>query len=429
MPRQLDTIHTSRLALWLSWPSILGEFAPCALLGDDARQLPLSAWPEPDRRITDLRQPFHESVRACMADHAVVGVSVSGGLDSLAVLIEAARIAEQDGRRVVATIAEMTDDAGLSNVPTVQRLVTVADLRNVELHISATTDSPVSDLAWCDEGPGLDALPLANLRLAEIAADHGATVMLGGNGADELLGAVRYLFDSFIRSGDVRAFQSYWSDTIGTYRDAYKAELLAMMSRLLPPKCRAFSYFASEWPELSRSPVPDILGTEHRTHVSARSADWVASSIGHHARNHASWATMAAWDAVFPLHILSGSGPIPLVHPFLTPQFVAAAQRSPLTRRYDPQFPHAYWRQKAQVLALIPEYVRVALPIAKQTYRAELSSRYLTDKIDAFILAALGVVDKETWEQTTDELLINRVNKLELWIRAAIARGYSMAHD
>jgi asparagine synthase (glutamine-hydrolysing) len=364
-----------------------------------------------------------------MADHEIVAVSVSGGLDSFAVLLQAARIADEDGRKVVATIAEMIDDAGYSNVVIAQRLITSANLRNVELHVSATDELPEAEPAWHVEGPALDALPLANLRLAEIAYDHGATIMLGGNGADELLGAVRYLFGSFICSGDGRAFQSYWSDTVGVEWSACKTELLTMPSRLLPKKWRALGYFAAEWPELSRSSVPDILSTEHHAHVSDWSASWVSSVINHHAHHHASWATMAAWDAVFPLHILSGTGPMPLIHPFLTPDFVAAAQQLTLTRRYDPQLPHAYWRQKAQVLALIPESIWGVLPIAKQTFRAELSSRYLADKLDAFILIALGILDPVSWEKTTDALLINRVNKLELWIRGAITHGYSMAHD
>jgi asparagine synthase (glutamine-hydrolysing) len=137
-----------------------------------------------------------------MASHETVAVSVSGGLDSLAVLLAAARIAEADGRKVVATIAEMTDDAGTSNVPVMRRLIVAAGLRNVVLRISQLDDLPAGEPEWRPDGPDLDALPLVNRRLAEVALEHGATVMLGGNGADELLGAVKYLFGSFIGSCD-----------------------------------------------------------------------------------------------------------------------------------------------------------------------------------------------------------------------------------
>ena len=425
----LDIISANRLALWLSWPSILGEFNPLALPGNSAGQPSASPPPEAGQCVTDLREPFREAVRSCMADHETVAVSVSGGLDSLAVLVEAARIAETDGRTVIAVMAAMTDDGGCSNVPVVQRLIAAAGLRDVELHISRLDDIPTGELDWRPDGPDLDALPQVNRRLAEVAAEHGATVMLGGNGADELLGAVKYLFGSFIASRDWRAFRSYWSDSIGVYRPAYRAELCAMAARLLPRSWRARIYFALEWPELCNDQVPDIVGRQYRGHVAEWSAQWIAQTIGFHAAHRRSWARMAAWDAVFPLHLLTGPGPIPLRHPFLTPSFISAVQQFPLSRRYDPRLPYPYWRQKAAVISLMPERVLRVLPTAKQTFRAELASRFLLAKCDASCLIALGLVEKRAWEATTDPLLVNQVNRLEAWTREAIQRGCAISRD
>ena len=419
-----DTIAAKHLALWLSWPSILGEFGPCPLLGNTAGQPSASLPPEAGQCVTDLRRPFRAAVQECMADHETVAVSVSGGLDSFAVLIEAARITEADGRTVVATMAEMIDDAGCSNVPVVRRLVAAAGLHNVQVHVSKLDDVPIGQPEWRPDGPDLDALPLANRRLAEVAAEHGATVMLGGNGADELLGAVRYLFGSLIAAGDRRALRSYWSDSIGMDRRAYKAESLALASRLLPRPWRARLYFVAESPELCQSQVPDIIGRQYYGHVANWSARWIAATVTHHTMHHRSWAEMAAWDAVYPLHVLTGPGPIPLRHPFLTPSFVTAVQRLPLTRRYNSLLPHAYWRQKAQVFDLLPKYVQEVLPTAKQTFRSELASRFLAEKCDPSCLVAHGLVDRQAWQVTTDALVVNQVNRLETWTREAIRRGY-----
>lgn len=212
-------------------------------------------------------------------------------------------------------------------------------------------------------------------------------------------------------------------------REAFRLESLALAARLLPRGWRARIFFASEWPELCGGLVPDIVGREYYGYVAEWSARWVAETIEYHASHHRSWAAMAAWDAVFPLHVLTGPGPIPLVHPFLTPEFIAAVWQFPLTRRYDPQLPHPYWRQKAAVISLIPEGVRRALPTAKQTFRAELASWFLTEKCDAACLVACGVVEKQAWEAATDPLLVNQVNRLEAWTREAIQRGYAVTCD
>jgi hypothetical protein len=426
MAMGLGAVSANQLALWLSWPAILGEFGPSPLLGDPPGPPSASSRPDDTQPVADLRGPFREAVRDSMGEHEHIGISVSGGLDSFAVLIETARTAAKDGRHVIAVIAEMTDDAGNSNVPVARHLLAASDLRNVELHIAGSEDNPTGEPDWHLEGPNLDALPSVNRSLLEKARDNGATVVMGGNGADELLGTVRYMFGAFTIHRDWPAFRSYWSDTIGKDRQALHAESLALATRLLPRTWRSRLYFATEWPELSTLKVPEIVSTRHRKHVATWSARWITETLATLTRHHRSWAQMAAWEAVFPLHILPGPGPIPLRHPFLTPDFVAAAQRLPLTRRYDPTLAHPYWRQKAAVISLIPETMRSSLPTAKQTFRNDLASRYMTSKSDAANLISCGVVDEKAWAATTDASLVNRVNALEAWIRGAVQRGYSI---
>ncbi len=422
----LGAVSANQLALWLSWPAILGEFGPSPLLGDPPGQPSASSRPDDTRPVADLRGPFSESVLCGMGDHERIGISVSGGLDSLAVLIEAARIADMDGRRIIAVMAEMTDDAGNSNVPVVRRLLAASGLRNIGLHITATGESPAGEPDWHLEGPNLDALPSVNRSLLEKAEDNGATVVMGGNGADELLGTVRYMFGALTAARDWRAVRSYWSDTIGEDRQALPAESLALATRLLPRAWRSHLYFATEWPELSVLKTPEIVSAAHREHVASWSAQWISEALKQHTTRHQSWAQMAAWDAVFPLHVLPGPGPVPLRHPFLTPSFVDAAQRFPLARRYDPTLPHPYWRQKAAVFSLIPTAMRGILPTAKQTFRNDLAYRFLAGKSDAANLIACDVVDEKAWLATRDASLVNRVNALEAWTREAVRRGYSI---
>jgi asparagine synthase (glutamine-hydrolysing) len=365
-----------------------------------------------------------------MAGHETVAVSISGGLDSLAVLIEATRIAAEDGQRVIAVVAELTDDARVSNVPVVRRLVAAAGLDEIELHTVGAAELPEEQPTWRPQGPDLDALPLTNRRLAELACERGATVMLGGNGADETLGAVRYLMASYAGTARWTAARSYWSDSIGTHREARLAEGLAIAARSLPRRWRAFVYFAMEWPELcTQGDAPDVVEEDLRGHVSAWSATWIKTLVRFHATHHRTWAQAAAWDAVFPLTVLAGPGPIPWRHPFLTQQFIAAVQRLPIARRYDPRLPHAYWRQKAQVLALLPDDMRNVLPTAKQTFRTELAQRYAAEKTPAACLIENGIVSRTQWKAAHDPLIVGRVNALEGWAQEAVARGYSITRE
>lgn len=265
----MDAVSVRDLALWLSWPSVLGEFCPAPLAGRSEDGPPAVAWPEGDRRVLDVREAFRASVSSCMADHETVAVSLSGGMDSLAVLIETARIAADEGRRVVAVAADLVDDSGRPCVPTILRLLEAAGLSRVELLVSSIDDLPSGLPAWRPQGPELDALPLINRRLAEQAAGRQASVMLGGNGADESLGAVRYLLGAFARAARRPGMRAYWADSIGTSREAYGAEALAALAPLMPKRLRALVYFALEWPELCTRPeAPDILTDALREHVS-----------------------------------------------------------------------------------------------------------------------------------------------------------------
>lgn len=419
-------VSAKRLALWLSWPAILGEFGPCSLVDDHIEPSSVPIRRDDTRPMADLSLPFNESVSDSMGDHECIGISLSGGLDSLAVLIEAARIADADHRKIVAVMAEMTDDAGRSNIPVVRRLLATTELRNIELHVIASEDTPIGSPEWHPGGPNLDALPSVNRRLSEKASDRGATVVLSGNGADELLGTVRYMFGTFMAARNWRALRSYWLDTIWKNRHALTTESVALAARLIPHAWRSRLYFAAEWPELCIPTVPDVVSANYADHVSSWSSGWIAETLERHATRHSSWAQMAAWDAVFPLHILPGPGPLPLRHPFLTPSFVAAAQRLPLAGRYDPTLPYPYWRQKAAVISLIPRSMRAHLPTAKQTFRTDLASRYLLGKSDASSLIGCGVLNGKAWAATEDASLVNRVNALELWINEAVLRGYDI---
>ncbi|KWX10276.1 hypothetical protein TR74_04580, partial [Carbonactinospora thermoautotrophica] len=178
-------VDVAALALLFAPPALYGEFVPRPPWRgvERIRTVPVPA-PEP----VPLGEAFTSAVATLAADVEVVGVKVSGGLDSLAVLVHAVRRAE--GRTVVAFTADLVDDAGVSAATVVRRLV--ADL---ELGCELVVLDPDRHRAvprWSPCGPRLDALPAVNAAVSEFAAARGVGVLLSGDGADELLGVPRF---------------------------------------------------------------------------------------------------------------------------------------------------------------------------------------------------------------------------------------------
>ncbi|TMC55654.1 MAG: hypothetical protein E6J20_00170 [Chloroflexi bacterium] len=423
---RMATVDVSRLATWLSYPSLIAEFGPESPWSDaSAVDTPAAEpWPEPDRYISDLRQSFDESVATCIGQHEVVAVALSGGLDSLAVLQSCSKRAKKDGRRLVAVVAEMIDDSGTTNAVGAWRLVRDLGI-NCTFLIARRETSPVGSPEWSARGPRLDALPKVNRLLAELGERAGATVLLTGSGADELLGAVPYLLPRRTVMPTLRRF-SYLRDTVVTGRRAFVLEMASIGARALPAYPRAIAYFAASWPELSRFDVPEVLGARYSEPVREWTRRWVKNTIRFHAAHHSDWATMEAWDAVYPLHHLDSPGPLPLLTPFLEPAFMAIARRLPLESRYDPVHDHAYWRQKAQVLKLLPSATRLVLPQAKATYRHELGRSAMPQDLRSMIVCQLGLVRPEILRKANDPTTRHRVLAIETWLVGALAYGHDV---
>lgn len=422
--RRPGAISAERLSLWLSWPSIVGEFSPGAPWAASVDHPSEEPWPRPSCSLSNLRAAFRTSVEGCVEQHQTVAVSVSGGIDSLAVLVTAEELVRRQGREVVAVMAEMTDDLGVSNVSVVRDLINGLGLKCKVIVVTAD-ERPSGEPAWDPRGPRLDALPEVNRLLAERAADVGASVLLAGNGADELLGTVRYIFTHLLRSASPSALRSFWRDSVRVDRRALSLEFLGVASRLLPRSWRAATYFASSWPELCEARVPSVVGIEFRQHIKQWTTGWIRQMLEFH-RAHSSWAEMDAWDALYPLHPLSSPGPIPLRNPFLEEPFFGIATSLPLEKRYEPSFKHAYWRQKSHVIRLCPLEALAYLPTAKQTYGEDLTRRQLNLARDATLLAEYGLVDLDELKRTNDPMLVSRVNATEVWLRHALSRRHCL---
>lgn len=401
------------LGLLLTPPALLGEFIPRApWRGVERIRLGL-----PRSRHGSLSHAFAAAVEDLTGDVEVIGVKVSGGLDSLAVLVHAVRAAS--GRRVMAFTTDLTCDVGTSAATVVRRLLTNLDL-NVEL-VVVDPDRERSEPVWSPVGPRLDALPEVNAATAEIATQLGVGVLLSGDGADELLGVPRFATAHIAAHLGLRAAVRYGRDAARS-GPGLAGEVAAAVASWLSPAARARGYWAANWPSWCDPVAPAVLAEPHRTQATVWARGWVQEQITTHAAVSRSWAASDAYDALFPREVIPPAGSVPETSPFLHDDTVATALALPLADRYHPCLPSAYLRCKAQVVRLLPRTALPALPRNKQYFSSVLAHQAAAGTT-APLAVKTGLLDPDALAAETDVAQLLVIAAIERWLTGAEKAG------
>ncbi|MEW1640408.1 asparagine synthase-related protein [Streptomyces sp. NPDC093801] len=364
-----------------------------------------------------LRAAFGDSVRALTADAEVIGVALSGGLDSLAVLLHVCEIA--GSRPVIAFTGDYQDDRGRSCVAMVRRLL--ADLRlgdRVRL-VAVDPERHRAAPPWSPTGPRLDAAPETNAGLSALAADLGVGVLLSGVGSDELLGVPRYATAEIAHHHGARAALRYLRD-VGRAGPGVAGEAAAILARAFPASVSGQAYWATNWPEWAKPTASEVLAEPYRQHATDWGRAWVERRIANHARRQRSWAQADAFDAFWPHEVIGAAGQVREASPFLTEGFLAAAFAVPLAARYRPDLPTAYWRCKSLVLSLMPDQVLSALPRQKSYFTAALAGEAAhLDASAPLLTVECGLIDRARLAKETDTAMLLAVSAVEQWLIGA----------
>lgn len=165
-----------------------------------------------DETVHQIRDVFFDSVRLRLRSDVPVGVMLSGGLDSSAILAAAKAAGNQSRLRAFSVVS---DDPATSEEPYIDRMITHTGLPGTKVKSDANAERYWDELdatVWHFDYPINDFSNIAARDLMGSARDKGLVVLLTGQGSDEqLAGYSKFLYFYLIdrlRNGRVGDFAS-----------------------------------------------------------------------------------------------------------------------------------------------------------------------------------------------------------------------------
>jgi asparagine synthase (glutamine-hydrolysing) len=238
-----------------------------------------------------VRDLLIDSVRLRLRSDVPVGVLLSGGLDSSAILGAVARIGSLDN---VSVLSVVSADPDVSEEPFIDLMAGSVGVTPQKVNVS---DDPTAlldtlpDASWFNDAPIPGMSSLAHMQLMRLAGKQGMKVLLTGQGSDEQLGGYNkflyfYLFSLWKarelgRAARTVAQFARHSNTLYEFRlsEAMRYIGRRQLSRrtFISRPFQAFdtldlgfqgSYARREWLDLARTSVPQLLHGEDRMSMS-----------------------------------------------------------------------------------------------------------------------------------------------------------------
>jgi len=222
----------------------------------------------------EFAQAFEDAMRLHMRSDVPLGVNLSGGLDSTAILCEAARVRARDGAdtpllafayqdKVFDESRYIKDTLAQTGARLIQMELSPQQLWNSIPNVLAMQDEPVHSMA-----------AVIGYHLSALAQQHGVKVVLNGQGADEVLAGygnyfkVRWL--DLMREG--RAWAA-WQE-VRDFTASHGGNAAKRFSTLIRPTISAplkglMSDHMSKW-------------SENQRHTLAASRPWLVPDLAAH---------------------------------------------------------------------------------------------------------------------------------------------------
>src|SRR6185436_15369470 len=136
----------------------------------------------------EIRATFLDAVRLRLRSDVPVGVLLSGGIDSSAIV---GGIADAGALGQLSVLSVTSDDPAVSEERFIDLMAAHVHLTPQKVNVSAEPLGLLERLGeacWFNDEPVCGVADIAHLRLMELARSQGIKVLLSGQGADEQLG-------------------------------------------------------------------------------------------------------------------------------------------------------------------------------------------------------------------------------------------------
>ncbi len=168
----------------------------------------------PEQAIEKFRDLFQLSVNRRLRSDVAVGSSLSGGLDSSSVLAAMLDSPEKPGS--LSTFSAVFNGFEKNEAPYIHQLTAQLNVPNYQVHPDA--DSLLSQfekICYHQEEPFGSSNIIAQFQVFEMAKRQGVTVLLDGQGADEVL------------AGYLKYYPRYWQELYRSHPSQLAAEIEA----------------------------------------------------------------------------------------------------------------------------------------------------------------------------------------------------------
>lgn len=183
-----------------------------------------------------LRELFADSVRLRLRSDVAVGTSLSGGLDSSAVVCQIHALGAAGGQK---TFSARMEDPALDEGAHIARVRAQTGIEGYEVWPRAEElRSIFPKLCYHLEEPFLSTSQFAQHLVMRLAREHAVTVLLDGQGADELLAGYRpYFLTLYVQLAAEGQILALWRELRGfrsRHSRAFPLSLRALIARLAP---------------------------------------------------------------------------------------------------------------------------------------------------------------------------------------------------
>ncbi|MCX6270233.1 MAG: asparagine synthase (glutamine-hydrolyzing) [Bacteroidetes bacterium] len=156
--------------------------------------------PFPGEAAEEVRSLIHLSVQRRLRSDVPVGSSLSGGLDSSTVVWCINDLMPEEDKGLQNTFTARFDDPFKDEGKYVQYLTSNLKLNSYQTWVTGYNFTDDLDkIFWHQEEPIGGVSPLAQWEVMKLASRHGVTVLLDGQGADEVFAGYMHYFYPFFR--------------------------------------------------------------------------------------------------------------------------------------------------------------------------------------------------------------------------------------